>query len=145
MSGYKITKIIHHARMRILTHDDEQICVITSYPVHLYNSIAIANYYQLRIIHNDEILYDIYKDGNSYLCYITFNKKIDYQVQDTAQITNPGIIQLLIELYELYYNEDADAELFADIINLLFIYRNNLIKLLDEVKQQDFSNIKNAN
>lgn len=137
MSGYEITKIIHKKKKRILSYNKEYICEIVVFPRQLICD-------QLFIINNDHILYDMHKYSNTNLCCIKINKETDYSIHETIRITNPNIIQSLAELYELYHDENASADQFADMINLLFNYRSNFIKLLDEVKLQDFSNVKNA-
>lgn len=137
MSGYEITEIIHKKKKRILSYNKEYICEIVVFPRQLICD-------QLFIVNIDHILYDYYKYDNTTFCYIRFNKKIEYSIQETIQITNPNIMQSLAELYELYHDENASADTFADIINYLLNYRGNLIKLLEEVKLQDFSGIKNA-
>lgn len=146
MSDYEITEIIHDEQKRILTYKGETIYELSISAVFTVNNGELIRNDDLLIIsYNDIGLYNIYKDCMINGCYIIYDENKKYKTHQVSRITNPNIIQSSTELYELYFDMNADAELFADILNHLVNYRSNLIKLLEEVKLQDFSNIKNAN
>lgn len=144
MSDYEIIEIHHNKH--ILKYKGNAIYEIETMLMVSSDPGGDYTYHDKLLISDDKIaLYEVCKNENIYTCFVYFNKDSTYNTYEILTITNIHIIQSLIELYELYHHDKPDAELMADILNHVANYRSNLIKTIDEVKLQDFSNVKNAN